>query len=268
MILPAHWPLSSLVGLAAMACYLLIGAFATTLAPGQLRLAIGLAWGVHGTALALGLADDPVRFGFAPALSATLWLVLAVFLTEREPMQGVGGWRLLAVLCSLALALVLWFPGTGLAAPRSAWLPLHWALGFAAYGLFGAALAHAWMMARLERRMRGAAPPVAGIPLLQHERLAFRFVSAGFALLSATLVAGWLFGEQLHGQGYSIKLDHKIVFSHLSWLTFAALLAGRLRYGWRGKSAVRVLYAGCALLLLAYVGSRFVLEVILGRGGA
>jgi ABC-type uncharacterized transport system permease subunit len=251
-----------------MAAYLVLAACAARLTTMTLRLAMALVWSVHGAALVLGLAGDPVRFGFAPALSVTLWLVLAVFLTEREPMQEVGGWRLLAGLCSLALALVLWFPGAGQAAPRSAWLPLHWALGFAAYGLFGAALAHAWMMARLERRMRGAAPPTKGMPLLQHERLAFRFVGAGFALLSATLVAGWLFGEQLHGQGHNVKLDHKIVFSHLSWLTFAALLAGRLRFGWRGKSAVRVLYAGCGLLLLAYVGSRFVLEVVLGRGAA
>ena len=51
----------------------------------------------------------------------------------------------------------------------------------------------------------------------------------------------------------------------LSWLTFATLLLGRARFGWRGRNAVRVLYAGSALLLLAYVGSRFVLEVVLGR---
>ena len=51
----------------------------------------------------------------------------------------------------------------------------------------------------------------------------------------------------------------------LSWLTFAVLLIGRARFGWRGKRAVRVLYMGSALLLLAYVGSRFVMEIILGR---
>ncbi len=265
MILPAHWPLGFLVGLLAIATYVLSAALAQRLAPGQLRLAIRLSWALHGVALALGLAADPMRFGFAPALSATLWLVLAVFLTEREPMQDSGLWRWLALLCAAALLLALWFPGSALPALRSAWLPLHWALGFAAYGLFGAALAHAWLMAALERRMRAGAPPATGMPLLQHERLAFRFVGAGFALLSATLVAGWLFGEQLHGPGSKIRLDHKIVFSHLSWLTFAALLAGRMRYGWRGRSAVRVLYAGCGLLLLAYVGSRFVLEVVLGR---
>jgi ABC-type uncharacterized transport system permease subunit len=55
------------------------------------------------------------------------------------------------------------------------------------------------------------------------------------------------------------------VFSLLSWLTFAVLLIGRARFGWRGRSAVRMLYAGALLLLLAYVGSRFVMEVMLGR---
>jgi ABC-type uncharacterized transport system permease subunit len=62
-----------------------------------------------------------------------------------------------------------------------------------------------------------------------------------------------------------LKLDHKTAFSVLSWLTFAVLLIGRARFGWRGKRAVRVLYMGSALLLLAYVGSRFVMEVVLGR---
>jgi ABC-type uncharacterized transport system permease subunit len=55
------------------------------------------------------------------------------------------------------------------------------------------------------------------------------------------------------------------VFSVLSWQTFAILLIGRAAFGWRGKRAVRVLYAGSVFLLLAYVGSRFVMEIILGR---
>jgi len=95
------------------------------------------------------------------------------------------------------------------------------------------------------------------------ERLTFRFVTAGFVLLSATLAAGLLFSEVLYGRAW--RWDHKAVFSLLSWFTFAALLLGRRRWGWRGRSAVRVLYAGAALLLLAYVGSRFALEVVLGR---
>lgn len=155
------------------------------------------------------------------------------------------------------------FPGQPLHVTASPWLPLHLALGIASYGLFAAAVVHAWLMTRAERHIRLAADPHSGIPLLALERLTFRFVKAGFVVLSATLVAGWLFGEVLYGRAWI--WDHKTVFSLLSWLTFAVLLLGRARFGWRGRSAVRVLYAGAALLLLAYAGSRFVVEVILGR---
>ncbi len=82
-------------------------------------------------------------------------------------------------------------------------------------------------------------------------------------LLSATLLAGIVFGEDLYGRAW--RWDHKTVFSVLAWVAFALLLLGRARFGWRGRTAVRVLYAGSLLLLLAYVGSRFVLEVVLGR---
>jgi ABC-type uncharacterized transport system permease subunit len=88
-------------------------------------------------------------------------------------------------------------------------------------------------------------------------------VTAGFVLLTATLAAGWWFSETLYGRGWT--WDHKTVFSVLSWLVFAVLLAGRWRLGWRGRTASRMLYAGSGLLLLAYVGSRFVLEVVLHR---
>ena len=96
------------------------------------------------------------------------------------------------------------------------------------------------------------------MPLLQLERLTFRFVEAGFAVLTATLLIGAL--SSVHW-----VWDHKTVFSLLAWIVFAALLAGRWLRGWRGRRAAGWLYAGAALLLLAYVGSRFVLEVLLGR---
>ena len=81
-------------------------------------------------------------------------------------------------------------------------------------------------------------------------------------LLSATLLAGWLFSDMLYGRAW--RWDHKAVSrSCRGWCLRAA--AGRARFGWRGRNAVRILYAGSALLMLAYVGSRFVLEVILGR---
>jgi ABC-type uncharacterized transport system permease subunit len=119
-------------------------------------------------------------------------------------------------------------------------------------------------MQRTEQAMRrGVAPPEGGLPLLAIERLTFRFVTAGFALLTATLLAGWWFAEHLYSQG--ITWDHKRVFAALSWVVFAVLLLGRWRLGWRGRTATRMLYVGSGLLLLAYVGSRFVLEILLHR---
>src|SRR5690606_8183171 len=171
-----------------------------------------------------------------------------------------------AMLGAAAVLLSMLFPGSPLHVAASPWLPLHLALGIASYGLFAAAVVHAWLMSRAEKQIRLAAEPQAGVPLLTMERLTFRFVTAGFVLLSATLLAGLLFSETLYGASVSgWKWDHKSVLSVLAWISFAILLIGRARFGWRGRAARRVLYTGSALLLLAYVGSRFVLEVVLGR---
>ena len=228
------------------------------------RAALWLAWLLHALVLSLVLFGTPPRFGFAPALSVTAWLVLTVYAVESHLFPQLRARWALAGLGAVAVLLALLFPGTPLHDMASPWLPLHWALGIASYGLFAAAVVHAWLMTRAERQMRKAVDSASGIPLLTLERLTFRLVSAGFVLLSATLLAGWLFDEQLYG-AHGWKWNHKIVFSVLSWLTFAVLLLGRSRFGWRGRKAVRVLYAGAGLLLLGYVGSRFVLEVVLGR---
>jgi ABC-type uncharacterized transport system permease subunit len=142
---------------------------------------------------------------------------------------------------------------------------LHLAFGVACYGLFGIAVVHAWFMTRAEARIRHAKDPNSGLPLLTLERLTYRFVGAGYVLLSATLLAGFLFGDALYGHGHAWRWDHKTIFSMLAWLTFSVLLIGRSAFGWRGRRAVSVLYVGSTFLLLAYVGSRFVMEVILGR---
>jgi ABC-type uncharacterized transport system permease subunit len=173
-----------------------------------------------------------------------------------------GARRVLAVL-ALAVVVLAWlFPGEVRPQVVSRWAPVHWGLGIASYGLFGAAVLHAAMLNRAERQMRTAAMATAGankgMPLLQLERMTFRFVRAGFVVLSAALVLGvWV--------AVPWRWDHKIVFSMLGWLVFAGLLAGRRAFGWRGPAATRGVYAGAALLLLAYVGSRFVLEVLLHR---
>jgi ABC-type uncharacterized transport system permease subunit len=265
MILASASPASVVLTLAAAAAYAVPAAAASRLSERAARMALLTAWLLHAALLAMGLFGSPLRFGFAPALSVTAWLVLTVYAVERQLFPQLEARWALAGLGSAAVLLALVFPGAPLHPAASPWLPLHWALGIASYGLFAAAVVHAWMMMRAEKQIRQAADPHAGVPLLTLERLTFRFATAGFVLLSATLLAGFLFSEALYGVGSSVKWDHKTVFSVLSWVVFAFLLLGRSRFGWRGRKAVRVLYAGSLLLLLAYAGSRFVLEVVLGR---
>ena len=233
-----------------------------------LRAALLVGWIAHAMAICVdvaGIGSDVTvaRFGFAPALSMTVWLVLAVYLVESRFVPLPGARRVLAVL-GIVVVIVAWsFPGELRPQVASRWAPVHWALGIASYGLFGAAVLHAAMLNRAERQMRtrsmaAAQGASAGMPLLQLERMTFRFVGAGFIALSAAILLGTWFAHPW-------RWDHKTVFSMLGWLVFAGLLAGRRAFGWRGVAATRGVYVGAALLLLAYVGSRFVLEVLLHR---
>jgi ABC-type uncharacterized transport system permease subunit len=256
MILAIPSPLGVALGIAAAAAYGIAAAASSWIGRPSTQRLLALAWLLHAGALAWGLVGGEPRFSWAPAISVTAWLVLTVYGFESRMYPQLKVQRVLAALGAAAVLLAVLFPGTPLHVSASPWLPLHLALGIASYGLFAAAVVHAWLMTRAEKQIRLATEPQGNVPLLTMERLTFRFVTAGFVLLSATLVAGLLFGW---------KWDHKTVFSVLAWLSFAVLMVGRLRFGWRGRKARRVLYAGSALLVLAYVGSRFVLEVVLAR---
>lgn len=224
-------------------------------------------WIAHAIAFCVEAIDwhapaPMARFGFAPALSVTAWMVLGVYALERLQLDSVIARRALAALAAASVVLAFLFPGQGHPNLSHGLAPIHWVLGLASYGLFGAALLHAVLWRLADRRLRHKAldqplPPT-GIPLLKLESLTMRFVLAGFVVLTLTLVLGALFAQPL-------RWDHKTLFSVMSWAVFAVLLAGRQWLGWRGKTAIGWLYAGSVLLLLSYVGSRFVLEVLLQR---
>ena len=232
--------------------------------PAQVKGVLATAWMLHLVVLSTALMETPTRFGFGPALSFTAWLVFTVYLIESRLYPQMRARWTLAVLGTLAVLIALLFPGAQYPTLRSSWLPLHWALGIASYGLIAAAVVHAWLMQRADKSMRLGTALDTAMPLLTLERLTFRFVGAGFVLLSATLLAGWWFSEVFNDH---FVWNHKTVFSVLSWLTMGVLLLGRWRLGWRGRTAVRTLYLGAGFLLLGYVGSRFVLEVVLNRVG-
>ena len=231
------------------------------------------AWLLHGSALwADMLANGTVRIGFALMLSAALWISVAAYWIENRNF-ALDSLRRMVMPCAAAVAVLpVVFPGSLLPvqgmAPMFGW---HIAVAILAYSVLTIAAFHAVLMALQEARLhtRGAqvgwlASAIDQLPaLLTMEKLLFRLIWIGFILLSMTVLSGVVFSEQLFGR--VMRWDHKSLFTLLSWLLFASLLAGRRWRGWRGKTALRFTLAGFATLVLAYVGSHFVLEVLLGR---
>ena len=234
------------------------------------RAAILLPLALHGSLLYADVfSQSDIRFGFAYALSAMLWLTVLFYWLESLLYDLDAMLPPALALAALTVPLPALFPGRiGGAYAASFEFRLHLVLAMLAYSLFTIAILHAVLMAVAERRLHRKEGGAAGLlgalpPLLTLERLLFRLIAAAFVLLTLTLATGIAYSETLFGR--AMRFDHKTVFAILSWLTFGVLLAGRWLYGWRGRTALRWTLTGFVLLILAYVGSRFVLEVILGR---
>jgi ABC-type uncharacterized transport system permease subunit len=234
--------------------------FATIVLVAALLLHTWLAWQDIVTAAGLDLS-------LANAVSVVGGLVAAVALAS-------GLLRTLPAMATIVL------PVAGLAVLLPAFFshphdyafadkPLaaaHVAVALVSYALFLVAAVQALILMGFEKRLhrRLPDPTLAGVPpLLTLERFLFRLVTTGFVLLTLTLLSGMVFAEQVFGR--AVPFTHKVVFSILGWLTFGALLFGRWRYGWRGRTALRWIIAGTVFVFLAYLGSKFVLEVLLGR---
>lgn len=140
-----------------------------------------------------------------------------------------------------------------------AWLAL---LAYATLAIAALLAIMQWLQERALRRRQFNDWLRALPPLTELESLLFRTIAVGFILLTAALLTGVLFVQDLLAQ----HLIHKTVLSVLSWLAFGALLFGRWRHGWRGRKAVRWTLAAMVLLVLAFFGSKFVLELVLLRG--
>ena len=223
---------------------------------------------LHGWLLGSALfAPDGMHLGVGSAVSAILWLTVLIYWLGNFHYRLDGLQALVlplaaaAVLLPAVLPVVQPLPNTGAVAFK-----IHLLIAMLAYSLFTIASLHVLLMALLERRLHdGTLTQVLQQlpPLLTMEALLFRIIWAGFVLLTLTLGSGVVFSEELFGK--AAQFNHKTVFGVLSWLIFGALLAGRHVYGWRGRIAVRWTLAGFLTLVLAYIGSKFVVEVILGR---
>ena len=222
---------------------------------------------LHGALLYSDLFAAAPRFGFAQALSVMMGLAVLVCWLEAlaYPIEAV--FPLVLAAAAICAPLPAFFAGRPLTDAVSFEFRLHLVFGMLAYSLFTVATLHAVLISQVEHRLHGKPGlegPFAHLPpLLSLERLVFVLIAAAFAVLSVTLVLGIAYSEAFLGR--ALRFEHKTVFVLLSWLIFALLLAGRWLYGWRGRTALRWTISGFVALMLAYPGSRFVLEVLLHR---
>lgn len=234
-----------------------------------------LAWLTHGMALWLTIfPDHALRVGFAVMLSAALWVSVFVCWLENRNASLDGLRLLLMPNAALMVVLPSFFPGSLIAlAGKTAMFPWHVVVAMLAYSTLTIAAFHAVVMTvqdkhlhqlRAVKNVEWLNTLIDRLPaLLTMEKILFRFVLFGFVLLTLTVLSGVIFSEQVLGVAF--KWDHKTLLSLLSWLLFAILLTGRYWRGWRGKTVLSFTLSGFITLLLAYVGSRFVLEVLLHR---
>ncbi|MDD4930420.1 MAG: cytochrome c biogenesis protein CcsA [Gallionella sp.] len=223
---------------------------------------------LHGYLLWQGIfSGGGFDLGIFNALSLIAWLTLLVYWVARF-FYPIGGLQALVLpLAAVTLLLPGVFPAdhqlthTDLLAFK-----VHIAVAMLAYSLFTIAMLHAVLISLVEKRLHHATLPrvLRSLPpLLTMESLLFRMIGIGFILLTLTLISGVLFSEEIFGKAW--QFNHKVLFGFISWVVFAVLLYGHHVYGWRGKIAVRWTVSGFGFLLMAYLGSKFVLEQLLHR---
>lgn len=241
------------------------GANANTAAfRGQILASGTLAWVLQISVTAQMLVQQStLNLSIFPtgSLIASIVVLILLLSSLRQKLDNlfIGVFPMAAL--TLLAALVL--PTSAIAKSYSLGVVAHILLSITAYSVLTLAAFQAVLLSRQERALkqhhtRGL---VNSLPPLQvMERLLFEMIFAGFLLLTAALVTGALFTDDLFAQ----HLAHKTLLSIVAWIVFAILLGGRTLLGWRSRTALRWTLAGFILLMLAFFGSKAVLELVLG----
>ena len=213
------------------------------------------------------LSGGQVNFGFGHALNLITWLMLLLYCIGSllYPLKGLQIFLYPMAVLSIIVAALLPGQNANYAATSIPFF-IHVGSSIFAYCLFGIATIMAVLIILLERDLhrRRMSPLMSFLPpLLSLEKLMFQAIWLGFILLTISVVTGTVFSETVFNMPF--RWTHKVVFGIASWLIYAVLLFGRIFRSWRGKKAAYFVIAGFFSLMLAYIGSKFVLEILLGR---
>ena len=203
-----------------------------------------------------------LNLGFFPALALIAWLIsiqiLLSSIYRRIESLGIVVFPL-SGLASVVAGLHL---SDRLIATGDNAIQGHIMISVIAYSLITLGACQAGLLAYQDRSIRQHHP--GGFirflpPLHDMETLLFQFLGFGFVCLSASLLSGFVYLEDIFAQ----HLVHKTVLSIVAWVILGILLFGRVRFGWRGKKAIRWTLSSFVFLMLAFFGSKLVLEFIL-----
>ncbi|MEJ1298733.1 MAG: cytochrome c biogenesis protein CcsA [Candidatus Sedimenticola sp. (ex Thyasira tokunagai)] len=207
--------------------------------------------------------EGGINLSFFVAASLIAWgiLVLLMISSLSKPVENLG--IVLLPLAILTIVLEMHFPSSRILpidAPRG--LLAHIIISLLAYSILALASVQAILLAVQDHHLRHRHPGgfIRALPPLQTmETLLFEMIGMGFVLLTLALPTGFIFLDDMFAQ----HLVHKTILSVLSWLVFGTLLWGRFRFGWRGQKALIWTLVGFVVLMLAYFGSKAVVELVL-----
>lgn len=234
---------------------------------GNSRLVLGLASAAissHAVSVYhLIITPDGLNLGFFQVPSLIFWLISALLVISslKKPIENL--FVPLFALTAIAISIPLFI--------ESPYQPIkdlsnevtaHILLSILAFSVFTIAAAHSIVLAYQDKQIKqhNTRSVIQALPPLQTmELLLFEMIWLGLILLTFSIISGFLFLDDLFAQ----HLAHKTIFSLCTWAIFSTLLWGHYRWGWRGSKALKWTLTGFFVLILAFFGTKFVLELML-----
>ncbi|MCK5831393.1 MAG: cytochrome c biogenesis protein CcsA [Methylococcales bacterium] len=261
----------SLIGILSICCYLastffLVIDIIKEKSQYRSKLSGWVAVFIHLSYIAIvSLQRSNIDFSFFSigSIITSIIALLLLIVNISKPIEKLG--VAIFPIAALMLFLTLYFPNNEQVLQKYDWqMSTHILSSIIAFSLLNIAALQAIFLAIQDQQLRKHPPKkiILTLPPLQTmESLLFQMISTGIIFLSVSLVSGFIFIDNLFAQ----HLAHKTVLSILAWFIFSSLLFGRIRYGWRGQTAIQWTLIGFTFLLLAYFGSKMVLELILEK---
>ncbi len=253
----------------------------------QLQITIFILLVLHGFVCFQDIVTpEGIVFGFAQALSLMAWVGVALYWIEGWYFNLRGMMPMIISIAMLSSFLPTIYQGSVLSTETviSHGFILHFITSNMAVGVLFLSAIQAILIGWQEKNLRAQNKDRSADklnfsnvlllgqkkalleqlpPLVTMEKVLFNMISIGYVLLTIAVFSGVFFSQELFGK--PLIFDHKTIFSILSWMLFGWILFVHWKHGLRGSQALKWIIGSFATLLLSYVGSRFVLEVILQR---